>query len=67
MFCNHCGAQVPDGAKFCPKCGGALTSDSEAPQAEAPQPQPAPRPEPTRPAYAPAPESGTKEESQKRI
>ena len=21
MFCSHCGAQVPDGAMFCPGCG----------------------------------------------
>ena len=46
MFCKYCGAQVPDGAKFCPKCGGALTSVSEAPKAEAPKPQPKPQPQP---------------------
>lgn len=23
MYCRHCGSQVPDGAVFCPKCGGA--------------------------------------------
>lgn len=21
MFCANCGAQVPDGTKFCPSCG----------------------------------------------
>lgn len=21
MFCKYCGAQMPDGAKFCPECG----------------------------------------------
>ncbi len=33
MFCNECGSQVPDGAKFCQQCGkttptGAVTSSS---------------------------------------
>ena len=42
MFCKHCGAPVPDGAKFCPKCGGALTSVPEAPKAEAYTPEPEP-------------------------
>ena len=54
MFCKYCGAQVPDGAKFCPKCGGALTSVSEAPKAEAPKPQP--QPQPQQQAYTPEPE-----------
>lgn len=38
MFCKYCGAQVPDGAKFCPKCGATLTSAPQAPQPEAPKP-----------------------------
>ena len=21
MFCENCGSNVPDGTKFCPKCG----------------------------------------------
>ena len=39
-FCPNCGAQLPDGSKFCGKCG--------SPVAPAPgrQPQPAPGPEP---------------------
>lgn len=24
MFCKFCGAPIPDGAKFCPKCGKSL-------------------------------------------
>lgn len=24
MFCEKCGAEVPDGKKFCPKCGNSL-------------------------------------------
>ena len=46
MYCKYCGAQLSDGAKFCPKCGGALTPVSEAPEADAPKPQPEPQPEP---------------------
>lgn len=32
MYCTKCGAQVPDGAKFCPKCGApvAVTSQKAA-------------------------------------
>ena len=26
MYCIHCGAEVPDGSKFCPTCGGNLTA-----------------------------------------
>ncbi|HJG30285.1 MAG TPA: zinc-ribbon domain-containing protein [Collinsella ihuae] len=35
MFCQHCGARVPDDAKFCTKCGTPLRSAT---------PQPAPQP-----------------------
>lgn len=31
MYCRNCGAQIPDGAAFCPKCGTALRS---APQSD---------------------------------
>lgn len=55
MFCKYCGAPVPDGAKFCPKCGGALTPVSEASKAETPKPQPTPKP---RPEPQPEPEVG---------
>ena len=24
MFCNHCGAQIPETSKFCPKCGSTV-------------------------------------------
>ncbi|MGO5239438.1 zinc ribbon domain-containing protein [Parolsenella sp. LCP21S3_E11] len=43
MFCTNCGAQVPDGSKFCTHCG--------SPIAAAPAPAPAPVP----PAPAPEP------------
>ena len=28
MFCHKCGRQVPNGAKFCDKCGTTLSSDN---------------------------------------
>ena len=60
MFCKYCGAPVPDGTKFCPQCGGALTPVSEASKAETPKPQPAPKPQhqpqPQQQAYTPEPE-----------
>lgn len=31
QFCNQCGAQMNDGAKFCPKCG-ATSAQPQAPQ-----------------------------------
>lgn len=31
QFCNKCGAQMNDGAKFCPKCG-AVSAQPQAPQ-----------------------------------
>ena len=43
-FCTRCGAQIPDGAKFCTSCG--------APVAAAPAANPTPRPAP-QPAQAP--------------
>lgn len=41
MFCKFCGAPVPDGAKFCPKCGQSLDIATKT----APTPQPEPQPE----------------------
>ena len=29
-FCTHCGAQVPDNAKFCPACGTSIYAPDEA-------------------------------------
>ena len=42
MFCSHCGAEVMDGAAFCPKCGTALSMSAPA----APEPEVAPVVEP---------------------
>ena len=39
-FCNQCGAQLQDGATFCPACGAQQgVAPQQAPQ-QAPQPQP---------------------------
>ncbi|GAX02482.1 hypothetical protein IWT140_00079 [Secundilactobacillus pentosiphilus] len=29
-FCVYCGAKIPDGAKFCPKCGSAVIIEDHA-------------------------------------
>lgn len=34
MYCNHCGAQQPDGSKFCSCCGGKLALGQAAAQPE---------------------------------
>ena len=53
MFCTNCGAQVPDGSKFCTSCGSPIAS---AP-APAPTPVPsAPEPPMPEPVATPAPE-----------
>jgi hypothetical protein len=39
-FCNSCGAQLPDGTKFCAKCGAAITGTAVASQPIAPGPPP---------------------------
>lgn len=51
MFCNLCGAQIPDTATFCTSCGKAVerTSGVETPQ-PAPVVQPAPAVQPA-PVY----------------
>ncbi len=46
-FCPKCGSQVPDGAKFCGKCGhtmGPRPAGSASPVGTAPAPTPAPQP-----------------------
>lgn len=55
MFCNKCGANLPDGSKFCSKCGttlnGGVSLNKTPPAVAAPQPgSVAPRP-----SYAAAP------------
>lgn len=56
MFCAKCGAQLPDGSKFCTKCGtptGAGEADTAVmPKADATAPQPPVYPSvPQQPAY----------------
>lgn len=46
MFCDKCGAQIPDGIRFCGQCGNVINQQ--------PAPQPAPQPvyqPPVQPAY----------------
>ena len=54
-FCTNCGAQLPEGGKFCPECGQKFL----APEPD-PMPDPTPEPAPA-PAPAPAPEPQTYE------
>ena len=30
MFCQQCGAEIPNTARFCPQCGADLKPDSHA-------------------------------------
>lgn len=66
MFCTNCGAQVPDGSKFCTHCGSPIAAapapaPAPVPPAPVPEPvvppvpEPAPTPEPVA-TPAPAPE-----------
>lgn len=36
MFCEYCGKQLPDGAKFCSGCGNSVRRDAEAIKVEEP-------------------------------
>lgn len=49
MKCSKCGAQLPDGARFCDQCGQVLGP----PPMARPAPQPPPGPPPGRPVPAP--------------
>lgn len=67
MFCEQCGAQIPEGAKFCENCGAPVAV--EASPKPTPQPAPAPAPQP-KPAPKPAPQPAPKPQpkpSSKRI
>jgi hypothetical protein len=52
-FCTRCGAQIPDGAKFCTSCGAPVA----APAAN-PTPRPASRPAQTAPRATTTPQGG---------
>ena len=43
MFCEQCGAPIPEGAKFCEQCGAPVAAPAPV---QAPKPEPAPQPEP---------------------
>ena len=47
MFCSKCGAEIPEGAQWCPQCGVKL-NDAPTPVVQ-PQPVPQPAPKPARP------------------
>ncbi len=54
-YCNHCGNQLEEGVKFCPKCGTAVLQPPPAtPQPETAEPVPAPEQPMPQPAPAPA-------------
>lgn len=54
MFCENCGKQIPDNAKFCPFCGqGTVVMNAQEP-ASTPVPEPIPVPMPT-PGPVPVP------------
>ena len=55
MFCEQCGAPIPEGARFCENCGAPVPQEA-APVAP-PEPKPEPKPEP-RPEPQPIPRSG---------
>lgn len=65
MFCEQCGAPIPEGAKFCEECGAPVPQEAApvAPVAQPepmPEPKPVPRPEPKpEPEAQPIPRSGT--------
>lgn len=65
MFCEQCGAPIPEGARFCENCGAPVPQEAApvAPVAQpepTPEPKPAPRPEPKpEPEAQPIPRSGT--------
>ncbi len=55
MFCEQCGAPIPEGARFCEECGAPVPQEA-APVAPVAQPEPKPEPKPD---AQPIPRSGT--------
>lgn len=53
MFCESCGNQLPDNAKFCTACGATTGRTQAAPA----QPANTPPPAPAQPAYNPPPQA----------
>lgn len=62
-FCTHCGAQLPDGARFCTSCGTPVAAaptvnpapQPQAPVQQAPQPQAPQYNQPVQPRPTPQP------------
>ena len=62
-FCTHCGAQLPDGARFCTSCGTPVAAaptvnpapQPQAPVQQAPQPQAPQYNQPVQPQPTPQP------------
>lgn len=53
MFCQNCGEQIPENAKFCNHCGAAQVSSAAQSSREEPQPQdPLPSQQPQQPNLA---------------
>lgn len=61
MFCEQCGAPIPEGARFCEECGAPVPQEA-APVA--PVAQPEPKPEPPKPAPKPEPRPEPKPDAQ---
>lgn len=56
MFCEQCGAPIPEGARFCGQCGAPVAVEQPSASAPAPTPASAPKPEPApEPAHWPEP------------
>lgn len=53
MICTSCGHQVPDGSRFCTRCGASISAEAPAP-IHTPDPAPVYIPEPA-PVYTPEP------------
>ncbi len=63
-FCDQCGNQLEDRARFCPNCGAPRTPTEPAPELEL-EPTPEPEPEPEPPAEPePAPWSRSEQPSE---
>ncbi|WP_428954140.1 zinc-ribbon domain-containing protein [Streptomyces sp. cg35] len=54
-FCPHCGAEAPEEARFCMRCGRERTAAAAPPVPAAPPPPAAAPAPPPPPAYAPGP------------
>lgn len=65
MFCEQCGAPIPEGARFCEECGAPVPQEAVpvAPVAQ-PEPKSVPEPEPPKPAPKPEPKPEPKPDAQ---